>query len=126
MARKAFLATTLLARVQAALAIAQKRALLRRAEVLDGPAMPLSCLDGATVERAHWLPRLHEVQITFEGTVRGEGAALQLIPGRPLFARLMPWRIRQIAVCCDVAEDEVPRLYIDGLAVDPTGTRPQP
>jgi hypothetical protein len=126
MSRRPILATTLLARVRLAVESAQALALRRRSEALAGAPLPLPWLEGAATERARWIPRVVEVRIAFEGTTRGEGLTLQVIPGRPPFARLMPGRIRWIEVCCDAANDLVPRLYIDGRAVDATGPGPQP
>lgn len=126
MGRRPMLATTLLARVRSAVESAQALALRRRTEALCGPPLPLPWLEGATTERARWVPRVAGVRIVFEGTTRGEGLTLQVIPGRPRFARLTPWRIHQIEVCCDAAKDGVARLYIDGRAVDATGPGPQP
>jgi len=126
MARHPIFAMTLLVRVRSAARSAQALAMRRRSECLDGPPLPLPWLDGATTKRAGWIPRVVGVCIAFEGTTRGEGLTLRVIPGRPLFARLTPWRIRKIEVCCDATEDGVPRLYIDGRAVDATGPGPQP
>jgi len=120
------LATTLLARVRSAVESAQALASRRRAEALAGPPLPLPWLEGATTERARWVPRVVGVRIAFEGTTRGDGPTLQVISGRPPFARLIPGRIRWIEVCCDASNDGVPRLYIDGRAVEATGPNPRP
>ena len=73
-----------------------------------------------------WMPWLADISITFEGTSHRVGEVLHVVPGRPRFARITPWRVRRFEVCCVAGEGWVPRLYVDGHAVDTTGMTPHP
>lgn len=124
MKRHTVSAERLLACVHAAVMSAQADAWRRRRDVLDGPALALPGDKPGAFDRARWMPSLAEVRIAFEGTTRLDGRVLGITPGRPWTWWFMRSRRRRIEVCCDARLGWAPRLYIDGISVDPTGKHP--
>jgi hypothetical protein len=110
MTRRAVPVATLLARAKATAISVQAASLQRREAVLD-----------EATGHAAWMPLLAELCLAFDGTSRGGGAMLQITPGRPFFAWLMPSRVHRFEIVCDASDGWSPRLYIDGVAADATG-----